>query len=202
MARIAGSRGPSPRRRVLAPRACRAPCTARRNGVAARRASPPFRYPRRRARLRAEHTDEALHGRLRIDQVAQDEARMDDVVCRPEIRGSGGPYSGNRCCRRPPRVPPRGRSRASLRRGRSDNAPGVGSPGELQRDVAPSAADIEAVRVLRDSDAIEQFAGAGRHDPRDEAQPLAPLWPAPDDVGGLTSHDHILLRAGRPGPSS
>ena len=57
----------------------------------------------------------------------------------------------------------------------SDDAAGVGSPGELERDVAPSASDIEAVCVLRDPDAIEQLGGAGRHDPRDEAQPLAPL---------------------------
>ena len=49
-----------------------------------------------------------------------------------------------------------------------DNAPGVGSPGELERDVAPSAPDIEAVCVLRDSDAIEQLAGTGRHHPRHE----------------------------------
>ena len=33
----------------------------------------------------AEHPDEALHGRLRIDEVAQDEARVYDVVCGPEI---------------------------------------------------------------------------------------------------------------------
>ena len=86
-ARIAGAAGRCPdRRRVLAPRACRAPCIARRNGVAARGAWPTFRYPRRRARAsRAEHPDEHLYGRLRIDQVAQDEARMYDVVFGPEI---------------------------------------------------------------------------------------------------------------------
>jgi hypothetical protein len=123
----------------------------------------------------AEHPDEAVHGRLRIGQVAQDEARMHDVVCGLEIEV--------------PQVLTAvidvvGAGIARLRAGElelrfveidSDDAPGVGSPGELERDVAPSASDIEAVCVLRDPDAIEQLAGAGRHDPRDEAQPLAPL---------------------------
>jgi hypothetical protein len=69
----------------------------------------------------------------------------------------------------------------------------MGSPSELQRYIAPTASDIEAVCVVRDPDAIEELGRAGGHDPRDEAQPLAPLRPATDDVSGLASHDHILL---------
>ena len=69
----------------------------------------------------------------------------------------------------------------------SDNAAGMGSPGGLERDIAPSASDIEAVHVMHASDAIERLAGARRHRPRHEAQPLAPLWPAPDDVHGLAA---------------
>ncbi len=71
----------------------------------------------------------------------------------------------------------------------ADDAAPVTHPGrELERDVAATAADVQAARALADGDAVQQRERRVVHAAPEHAQALTPGEPAANDVGGCRRH--------------